>query len=194
MVPSIVRMLANKAPPSTRTHIYLAKRWWSHTVSYPHQMMRNLDMALLGRSAPGQNPKLSSRQLLLWCSFNNPGSGSPLPGLPSLLPTYTNTRTWHFVVAGGVVGQNPGALTASNAEKLRLCFYFLLVQLSVFVVGFPAMLQLDCYISELFQCSSSVQRRRRHFWQGLFTVMNTSEWSSPPPNYTLTLSHCVHLK
>ena len=54
MVPSIVRMLANKAPPSTRTHIYLAKRRWSHTVSYPHQMMRNLDMALLGRPAPGQ--------------------------------------------------------------------------------------------------------------------------------------------
>ena len=48
LVPHIVRMLANKAPPSTRTHIYLAKRRWSHTVSYPHQMMRNL-----GRSAPG---------------------------------------------------------------------------------------------------------------------------------------------
>ena len=146
---------------------------------------------------PRPGPILGPRQLLLWCSFNNPSSGSPLPGLPSLLPTYTNTRTWHFVVAGGVVGQSPGALTASNAEKLRLCFYFLLVQLSVFVVGFAAiMLQLDCYISELFQCSSSVQRRRRHFWQGLFTVMNTSKWSSPPlpPNYTLTLSHCVYLK
>ena len=74
-------------------------------------------------------------------------------------------------------------LVHSLQAMLRLCFYFLLVQLSVFVVGFPAMLQLDCYISELFQCSSSVQRRRRHFWQGLFTVMNTSEWSSPPPNY-----------
>ena len=69
---------------------------------------------------PRPGPILGPRQLLLWCSFNNPSTGSPLPGLPSLLPTYTNTKTWHFVVAGGVVGQNPGALTASNAEIVFL--------------------------------------------------------------------------
>ena len=121
LVPHIVRMLANKAPPSTRTHIYLAKRRWWSGVPYRIISPPNDEKPGYGPSRPLRpGPKLSSRQLLLWCSFNNPGSGSPLPGLPSLLPTYTKTKTWHFVVAGGVVGQNPGALTASNAEIVFL--------------------------------------------------------------------------